>query len=210
MPKVRRLSRQAIDSPLASLIFPHNSAIASQLYQPPKGVHALKKRLLAWLLIFLSHRDELTIARSFNCGWRAANDISPAGTAEPIRINPTNCLGQNQPQPSRWDEFRWRAPNPQLKLRAIVQSAAGARYPQRFFLYQPPKGVHAPKPRTNTAGPPVAVMPNRGSAWCSPPSWSFPLCLFKIGSSVTLVQSSIVPCPQHRGILPPCARTAGL
>jgi hypothetical protein len=100
----------------------------------------LKKRPLAWLLIFPSHRDELTIARSFNCGWRAANDISPAGTAEPIRINSTNGFGQIEPQPSRWDEFRWRAPNPQLKLRAIVKSAAGARHPQRFFLHQPPSG----------------------------------------------------------------------
>jgi len=79
-----------------------------------------------WLLVFPSHRDALTIARSFNCGWRVANPIRPGGAAEPIRIQTTNCLGQYEPQPSRWDGLCWRAPNPQLKLRAIIKRAAGA------------------------------------------------------------------------------------
>jgi len=51
--------------------------------------------------------------------------IRPRGAVEPIRIQATNCLGQNECQPSRWDELCWRAQNPQLKLRAIVKCAAG-------------------------------------------------------------------------------------
>ncbi len=39
---------------------------------------------------------------------------------------PTDGLGQNGLQPSRWDELRVRVADPQLKLRAIVKSASGA------------------------------------------------------------------------------------
>jgi len=61
------------------------------------------------------------IARSFNCGWSAANGISPAGAAENVLF-----------QPSRWDGLRLCASNPQLKLRAIVKRASGAFTLQRF------------------------------------------------------------------------------
>ena len=54
-------------------------------------------------------------------------------------------MDNNELQSSRWDELCVRAPNPQLKLRAIVNSAAGARHRRRFFLYQAPEGVHALK-----------------------------------------------------------------
>jgi len=94
-----------------------------------------------------SRRDALTIARSFNCGWRVANDTRPAGTAEPVRFETSKSKDHHELQSSRWDEFCVRPPHPQLKLRAIVKSAAGARPRQRFFRYQPPPGVHAPHAR---------------------------------------------------------------
>ena len=89
----------------------------------PGEIEPLRKRLSTWLVAFPSRRDALTIARSFNCGWRAANDASPAGTAEPARFKSTD---NSEFQSSRWDELCVRAPNPQLKLRAIVKSASGA------------------------------------------------------------------------------------
>ena len=54
-------------------------------------------------------QGQLTIARSFNCGWRAANPISPTGATELVRIKTDQRQGRNEIQPSRWDELCWRS-----------------------------------------------------------------------------------------------------
>jgi len=53
-------------------------------------------------------------------------------------------MDNHELQSSRWDELCVRPPHPQLKLRAIVKRAAGARPRRHSFRYQPPPGVHAP------------------------------------------------------------------
>jgi len=86
----------------------------------------LKKLLLRWLFLFPSHRDELTIARSFNCGWRGANPIRLAPASERVQFETSKSTDKGELQSFRWDESRLGASNPQLKLRAIVECASGA------------------------------------------------------------------------------------
>ena len=78
------------------------------------------------LVVFPSRRDELTIARSFNCGCGGDKRQVPAGRLNNVQSKTNNRMGKREIQPSRWDELCVRTSNPQLKLRAIVKSAAGA------------------------------------------------------------------------------------
>jgi len=59
---------------------------------------ALKRRFTSAACGVPSRRDDLTIARSFNCGWRVANDTSPAGTAEPVRFETCKSTDNNESQ----------------------------------------------------------------------------------------------------------------
>jgi len=65
----------------------------------------------------------MTRARSSNCGMRAADLSSPAGAAEKGGIEATESFRENDLQPSRWDELCWCAPDPQLKLRATINTS---------------------------------------------------------------------------------------
>jgi len=94
-----------------------------------RGGPTFKKRLTSAACGVPSRRDALTIARSFNCGWRVANDTRPAGTAEPVRFETSKSTDHHELQSSRWDELCVRPPHPQLKLRAITKRAAGAPLP---------------------------------------------------------------------------------